>query len=167
MCGRRQQQRTNPCGAPVQSSPLRAIWSRTIHCMATSNRIAHNCGVTKAREVIPQPTPQPNTSKETRRCWRRVVGPCPAQTFCLTFQQLPTTFTVTFLNFWLDQEQAPFRCATSTPSHVYGTRVTKRGRSVRYRLISLSRTRCILPFTFTRAPSPCARLRGLFQQLNS
>jgi len=81
MCGRRQRQRSHSCDAPVQSSPLRAIWSRTIHCMATSNRIAHNWGVTKAREVIPQPTPQPNTSKETRRCWQRAVGPCPAQTF--------------------------------------------------------------------------------------
>ena len=40
---------------------------------------------TTAREAIPQPTPQPNTSKEIRTCLLiRACDPCRTQTFFLT-----------------------------------------------------------------------------------
>lgn len=87
-------------------APPGDLVAHLIHCMATSNRIAHNCSAPKAREVIPQPTLQPNTSKETRRCWRRARGPCPVQTFLFFFFFVQLLYDQAS---GLDREQAPFR----------------------------------------------------------
>lgn len=59
---------TCPCASSKLSPPGNLVLSHstTLQSVVGSQIIA----VQRAREVIPQPSPQPNQSVETRRCWQ-------------------------------------------------------------------------------------------------
>jgi len=93
------QRSTCPCASSKLSPPGNLVLSHstTLQSVVGSQIIV----VQRAREVIPQPSPQPNQSVETRRCWQprgqavphanlltqvgSTVSPIRFQKFCMTF----------------------------------------------------------------------------------